>query len=110
MKKRISEMTDQEKNQAIARACPDLFFIFLESGDIGWRRNGHVEDVDPINDLNAMHEAEKIFDENIEDASSLRYRYSGYLYHSCTPDDTQPFRSSASQRATAFLLTIGHEQ
>lgn len=56
-------------------------------------------------DLNAMHEAEKIFDDNIKDASSLRYEYASNLY-SVVAEECQPCRATAEQRAEAFLRTV----
>lgn len=61
---------------------------------------------DYLNDLNAMHEAEKLFD-GVECNDSLRYQYSHRLYLVVTPASTQPFRATAVQRAEAFLRTIG---
>ena len=60
-------------------------------------------------DLNAMHEAEKTLDETNggpESPDCLRYAYSGYVY-AIVPNDTQPLRATAAQRAEAFLRTIG---
>lgn len=68
---------------------------------------GHKESLpNYLDDLNAMHEAEKSFDDNIQDAGSLRYRYSSHLYNTVVPKNEQPCRASAKHRAEAFLKTI----
>lgn len=74
---------------------------------------GHVVTLDKLPDyladLNAMAEAEKIFDVDIESGDSPRYAYSGHLYALVVAesDRKQPFRATAAQRAEAFLRTIG---
>lgn len=59
-----------------------------------------------FNDLNAMHQAEKVFDRDIHKMESLRYMYSKYVYD-LTPQEEQPFRASSKIRFEAFLRTIG---
>lgn len=69
---------------------------------------------DYLNDLNAMHEAEKLFDDKSIDTKSL---YWDYLALIAMPepfpgDDTflrdyVMIRATAAQRAEAFLRTIG---
>jgi hypothetical protein len=61
---------------------------------------------DYLNDLNAMHEAEKMLDVNIESEDSPRYEYSRQVYR-IVESRRQPFRSTAAQRAEAFLRTLG---
>ena len=61
---------------------------------------------DYLGDLNAMHEAEKLLDDGVDDAGSLRYRYAGFLYHITVPQNLQPFRATAPQRAEALLRTL----
>ena len=60
---------------------------------------------DYLNDLNAMHDAEKVLDVNIESEDSPRYEYSRQVYR-IVESRRQPFRSTAAQRAEAFLRTI----
>lgn len=55
-----------------------------------------------------IHQAEKTLDDGIEDAGSLRYRYSAILYDA-TPAQEQPFRAPASRRAHAFLAVHGYK-
>ena len=93
-------MSPEAQRIAIAEAC-------------GWKAHvdglGYYQGVHPalmggraipdyLNDLNAMHEAEKILDYNqlidMEDSVSFRFA-------------VLPFHATAAQRAEAFLLTIG---
>ena len=93
-------MSPDKQRIAIATAC-------------GWKRHvdglGYYQGVHPalmvgraipdyLNDLNAMHKAEKILDYNqlrdMEDSVSFRFA-------------VLPFHATAAQRAEAFLLTIG---
>ena len=53
---------------------------------------------DYLNDLNAMHEAEKVLNE-----AYLWNRYKGWLLTWMT----EPIRATAPQRCEAFLKTIG---
>ncbi len=111
-------MTDEEKRITIAEACGwkwDCLGIQSPSGDTHSRYAGDecdgrdtLMEVLPryTEDLNAMHEAEKIFDVDIQSFESSRYVYSKFLY-SIVPAEMQPFRSTARQRADAFLMAIG---
>lgn len=96
-------MTQQEKRIKIAERC-----------GLSVSKNGKTHYVEsycwqPLPDyfscLNACAEMEKILDDNIQDAGSLRYRYAGILYSICAPEQ-QPFRATASQRAEAFGITM----
>lgn len=87
-------MNDNQINTAIAEAC-------------GWTDTpiidgfyGQTKVPDYCNDLNAMHEAEKVL--------SLNELWS----MGCTLPHVAPlnFRASARQRAEAFLRTIGKWQ
>ncbi len=63
---------------------------------------------DYLNDLNAMHEAEELFyakADTLEGAERMR-GYSTWLCHLAK----YPLRATASQRAEAFLRTIGKWQ
>ncbi len=93
-------MTPEQQRIAIAEACPDVFRI----NDLGTvlRKNGVGEWVycDPLHDLNAMHEAERIvlgYDEV--------QKYKRVLNKVCGPE-THPIFSDAAQRAEAFLRTL----
>jgi hypothetical protein len=87
-------MTQEEQRTAIAEAC-------------GWKTEYRdaVSSVtalpDYLNDLNAMHDAEKVL-------VSLRWvSYSRRLQTLCDESVTWPIHATASQRAEAFLRTIG---
>lgn len=134
-KKRISEMSPEEKRIAIAEACGakwwlyDSGYTWLMSGELKdtqfnkagrWTKSGTPKDPskivvgnsipDYLNDLNAMHEAEKTFIEYPD-----RMTYWGQLHRLIGADD-KPFHkcwygvmtATAEQRAHAFLLTLGH--
>jgi hypothetical protein len=85
-------MTPEEQRIAIAEAC-------------GWKTGYRDPEAwhplpDYLNDLNAMHEAEKVLDKRQEDImnSTLWDIMDGrkYLWH-----------ATASQRAESFLRTVG---
>ena len=106
-------MTPEEQRIAIAEACGWGLNYDWERPGIGewWEKTGEQprrsNDLpDYLNDLNAMHEAEKMLDVNIESGGSPRYEYSRQVYR-IVESRRQPFRSTAAQRAEAFLRTIG---
>jgi hypothetical protein len=85
-------MTPEEQRVAIAEAC-------------GWKTGYRDPEAwhplpDYLNDLNAMHEAEKVLNEKQEDImNSTLWDIMGgrkYLWH-----------ATASQRAEALLRTVG---
>lgn len=103
--KRGNHMTDTEKRIAIAEACPELFRWNAASSRVEWVDTD--EEVDPLGDLNAMHEAEECLSaaESINFVEALEHfrthknhatlgRF--YLVHATCP-----------QRADAFLKAIG---
>jgi hypothetical protein len=87
------QMTPEEQRTAIAEAC-------------GWKTGYRDPEAwhplpDYLNDLNAMHEAEK-------GLVSLQWvSYSRRLQTLCDESFTWPIHATASQRAEAFLRTIG---
>ena len=100
-------MTNEQINIAIAKACG------WDSDDIarGYTLCQFTEDApDYCNDLNAMHEAEKVF--TYEEAE----QFEGELCHICGSENLHkeyplPFEfavahATARQRAEAFLKTI----
>jgi hypothetical protein len=91
-----SIMSEEQINIAIAEACgwtidERIPLKAKESATGGW-----IPDF--CNDLNAMHEAEKMLDFNqlrdMEDSVSFRFA-------------VLPFHATAAQRAEAFLRTLG---
>jgi hypothetical protein len=91
-------MTDQQINAAIAEACGWR----KEDGVYMWTANGIdctcYELWDWVNDLNAMHEAEKTLDED------QMWRMARNI--ELNPDRWY-FHASARDRAEAFLRTLG---
>jgi len=106
-------MNDLEIRIAIAEACPDLFSILrIPDTAIVWKHNGKI--TDPLNDLNAMHEAEKTL------TGTDRRKFAGILVEMIAgyePRDSTTrislvgicniAHATARQRAEAFLRTIG---
>lgn len=103
-------MTSEEQNIAIAEACPNRFKYFGGRGwyygvdGSDWMRcvNGSI-----IEDLNAMHEAEKVLAET--PVYMQQHAFNNYAYrlievckHQCNA-----VHATAAQRAEAFLKTIG---
>ena len=91
-------MTQEEQRTAIAEAC-------------GWKTEYRdaVSSVtalpDYLNDLNAMHDAEKVLTpEQLVDYCAFRLRAT--TGEGCVTD-YKMIRATASQRAEAFLRTIG---
>ena len=95
-------MTDEQINQRIAEAC-------------GWKGNlidrdmeGNLWPSEPPNyctDLNAMHEAEKVLaPKNWNNFSEKWHDYYGHLRNG---DADRAIHATASQRAEAFLRTLG---
>jgi hypothetical protein len=91
-------MTDEQINAAIAEACGWR----KEDGVYMWTANGidctYFELWDWANDLNAMHEAEKVFD--------CPELYDGNLIKVCGGVQYM-WHATARQRAEALLRTLG---
>ena len=86
-------MTPQQQRIAIAEACGTMQWSYaLPTKCIG------ASVPDYLNDLNAMHEAEKVLDYNElrEMEDSVSFQFAVY-----------PFHATAAQRAEAFLRTLG---
>ncbi len=102
-------MTPEAQKTAIAEACgwtnvaPRIVKNVKHQGDdrtVGiWSDNGWIPDY--LNDLNAMHEAEKML------KGGMRSKYDAELTLICSRDYNFIWESTASQRAEAFLRTIG---
>jgi hypothetical protein len=93
-------MTPEQQRTAIAEAC-------------GWKTGYRDPEAwhplpDYLNDLNAMHDAEKVLDPKGKDGS---YEY--WLRTVCHIPERESangryfYRATAAQRAEAFLRTIG---
>jgi hypothetical protein len=99
-------MTDGQINVTIAEACGWR----KEDGVYMWTANGidyTCPDIwDWTNDLNAMHEAEKVLTKE-----QVR-KYQNYMYDmACEINNTygrwMPYSATARYRAEAFLKTLG---
>lgn len=101
-------MKPEAQRIAIAEACPDVAYV--HHGIPRWNKYGSANQVvfDPLSDLNAMHEAEKVL------TTLQQQGYIANLIQVCDPKDDidEPTRwlvchATAAQRAEAFLRTIG---
>lgn len=104
-------MSPEAQRIAIAEACP-----FVERRGKGERvmrtPDGRWVYFNPLNDLNAMHEAEKVLtDEQFDERYVVEL---GRLFYSAgkgpwkwSECPTMVVRATAAQRAEAFLKTIG---
>lgn len=115
-------MKTDEQRIAIAQACPQLFWIYRSPTEssrtlrpptprlyrIGEHPNNGDEQCDPLNDLNAMNEAEKV----LEGSWSIPPTGEVQTYHIAliaiaTREDVMIIHTTAAQRAEAFLKTLG---
>ena len=103
-------MTDEQINAAIAEACgwecivPDVW----HHGPVGYSKG--IPDVrtkipDYCNDLNAMHEAEKVLAP--KNWNNFSENWHNYYMHLRGGDADRAIHATARQRAEAFLRTLG---
>ena len=99
-------MKEQEQRLAIAEACQHLPVLM---GDYIWSNTGYIIDpfkeiiIDPINDLNAMHEAEKVLHQRLD----LWWDYANNLKGANSELGVDGvIHATAAQRAEAFLKTL----
>jgi hypothetical protein len=92
-------LTDQEKRIKVADACPRLACKNIY-GQYVWIEN-QSRFFDPLNDLNAMHEAEKVltFHQETEYVANLMRQHKDYPM-------TKSFLATAAQRFDAFGKTL----
>lgn len=95
-------MSPEAQQIAIAEACPETFFI--HHGRIYLKTGPNIApQVDPLSDLNAMHEAEKVLTQKQRD------KYAEILFgmlRDCSDDYAPVWAMTAAQRAEAFLRTL----
>ena len=117
-------MTPEAQRIAIAEAFPNGFDISFGTGVAAFRAwtndgywygayQGEAVTVDPLSDLNAMHEAEKVLTE----AQRLQYvrtlvevmfpQLRGVIFGLDAAYGWHLAHATAAQRAEAFLRTIG---
>ena len=87
-------MTPDQQRITIATACGYKSYSWRLTSD-GWLFADIVPDF--LNDLNAMHEAEK----------TLNYDQLDNYYSEMAKRMVRPYHATAVQRAEAFLRTIG---
>ena len=100
-------MTPEQQRVAIAEACG---WTTKHKGLWVERLQTYAALPDYLNDLNAMHDAEKVlFPVEVDDlyGSDLVKEYGDILQHLCCGNPGGVMRATASQRAEAFLRTIG---
>ena len=103
-------MTPEEKRIAIAEACLGLTHMGPVTGKLYITLNGRDVLFDPLNDLNAMHEAIMLRMTDKEAFFRNLYRVaSGGAGPHWFSDLFAIINSTAAQRADAFLLTLGKE-
>lgn len=98
-------MNPEQQRIAIAEACE-----WKQIPDGRWKLDEKVEQFLPdyLNDLNAMHEAEKVLmdEQDLEYSESLE-QVVGARFNSNNGEDMRRLRSAtAAQRAEAFLRTL----
>ena len=101
-------MTPEKQRVAIAEACGWK----TDKRGLGWLspRGYYASEPDYLNDLNAMHEAEKVLtqDQMIDYSRHVGKSVTSHLPASRAAwMDFQLINVTASQRAEAFLRTIG---
>jgi len=100
-------MTDEQINIAVAEVCGFLRPRYSNGVLVAYAHTspdggffGTTGVPDYINDLNAMHEAEKIFDH------ALYCRYINELCDITIKGNNSMYMATARQRAEAFLKTL----
>ena len=94
-------MTDEQINIAIAKACGWKYEkneTHAPDGSFWWSKEPEFPNY--CNDLNAMHEAEKVFN------TALYCRYINELCDLTIKGNNSMYMATARQRAEAFLKTI----
>jgi hypothetical protein len=100
-------MNKEQQRIKIAEACgwADIRFAYLGGTGLG-PLDGLRDDLpDYLNDLNAMHEAEKVLPRQL---SHIDYWQKGYgRFQTLLAEYTiTPYSATAAQRAEAFLKTL----
>lgn len=104
--KELSKLSPEQKRVKIAEACPKLVsYKGPVTGELYWLHNGRCALFDPLNDLNAMHEAEKMITEK-QGYNYICHLGGGGEDQVCWGEYWKCCHNTASQRADAFLLTI----
>ena len=101
-------MNPEEQRIKIAEACGHKFEKFMCNPPRLINPAIQLSEIpDYLNDLNAMHEAEKVLD-GLDCFPNPRLVYYDNLRDVCrNPEPTNCWSASAAQRAEAFLKTLG---
>ncbi len=91
-------MKPEKQRIAIAEECPGLFLI---DGGGMFRHPEKLTGFDPLNDLNAMHEAEELL--KLEDP----HAYACYAINLCEKYGCDAVSLKPHIRAEEFLRTVG---
>jgi hypothetical protein len=108
-------MNKEKQKIAIAEACgwsnlqDSDYKPFGKAQLVGRHPGGSEQNLlrvpDYLNDLNAMHEAEKVL---VKSNLYIKGGWSMYIHYLCVvKDEEHPIDATAAQRAEAFLRTIG---
>ena len=113
---KLTDLTPEQKRIAIAEACgwKQIQKLGLDNELYGWIEQGPLDPIpDYLNDLNAMHEAQK----RLMLIEGAWHRFALILRDICTPEHGAkelcwPFavEATAAQRADAFLLATGRAE
>jgi hypothetical protein len=109
---KLTDLTPEQKRIAIAEACPKLFRVL--NNECHWRFSceGEESRVDPLSDLNAIHEAVMSLDivSKRVFAETLRKVCDDELPGNVLGDEFVIQNATAEQRADAFLLATGRAE
>jgi|688.fasta_scaffold223537_6 hypothetical protein len=100
-------MTPESQRIALVEACP---FVKKIDRQLVWLCNGKWVEFDPLNDLNAMHESEKVLTD--EQRGQMINALCEIVRRDHNPEAgpmtaiTAAFFATAAQRAEAFLRTL----
>jgi len=101
-------MSPEAQRIAIAEACNWQPHLNADATFQAWySRDGEYITSDPLNDLNAMHEAEKVLTTQQQATYAwILHRNSGRLQKDHLGKDFDVLHATAAQRADAFLYAI----
>lgn len=102
-------MTPEAQRIAIAEACPKLFRVLNGTSHYRYGCEGEESEVDPLSDLNAMNEAEKVMI-----TTEQQNKYQSEIAEVCWRDQDRAtnqvvfnqLTATAAQRAEAFLKVM----
>ena len=103
-------MKPEAQRIAIAEACPTVFYIRRQTMQVVKRCQDGTEHLcptyDPLSDLNAMHEAEKVLRGTDEQYYNEREYYDRWTRYTVWLYNHYGVSATAAQRAEAFLRAL----